>query len=153
MGTFTKTFTPTADCIVTESYLYSPVELNTSKDVKRVKISRTLWDTGASCSLISERIAKLLNLEPIGKTGVTGYNSNIDVKDTYLIHAGLPTGDIVTNIMAMACESDEYDAIFGMDIISLGDFAITNQNGQTTFSFRIPDLWVILQDRMCPNPL
>ena len=42
MGTFTKTFTPTADCIVTESYLYSPVELNTSKDVKRVKISRTL---------------------------------------------------------------------------------------------------------------
>ena len=26
----------------------------------------------------------------------------------------------------------------GMDIISLGDFAITNQNGQTTFSFRIP---------------
>ena len=138
MGTFTKTFTPTADCIVTESYLYSPVELNTSKDVKRVKISRTLWDTGASCSLISERIAKLLNLEPIGKTGVTGYNSNIDVKDTYLIHAGLPTGDIVTNIMAMACESDEYDAIFGMDIISLGDFAITNQNGQTTFSFRSP---------------
>ena len=106
MGTFTKTFTPTADCIVTESYLYSPVELNTSKDVKRVKISRTLWDTGASCSLISERIAKLLNLEPIGKTGVTGYNSNIDVKDRYLIHAGLPTGDIVTNIMAMACESD-----------------------------------------------
>ena len=57
---------------------------------------------------------------------------------TFLIHAGLPTGDIVTNIMAMACESDEYDAIFGMDIISLGDFAITNQNGQTTFSFRIP---------------
>ena len=106
MGTFTKTFTPTADCIVTESYLYSPVELNSSKDVKRVKIARTLWDTGASCSLISERIAKLLNLEPIGKTGVTGYNSNIDVKDTYLIHAGLPTGDIVTNIMAMACESD-----------------------------------------------
>ena len=138
MGTFTKTFTPTADCIVTESYLYSPVELNTSKDVKRVKISRTLWDTGASCSLISERIAKLLNLEPIGKTGVTGYNSNIDIKDTYLIHAGLPTGDIVTNIMAMACESDEYDAIFGMAIISLGDFAITNQNGQTTLSFRIP---------------
>ena len=38
----------------------------------------------------------------------------------------------------MACESDEYDAIFGMDIISLGDFAITNQNGQTTFSFRVP---------------
>ena len=25
---------------------------------------------------------------------------------TFLIHAGLPTGDIVTNIMAMACESD-----------------------------------------------
>ena len=73
MGAFTKTFTPTADCIVTESYIYSPVELHTSKDVKRVKIARTLWDTGASCSLVSERIAKLLNLEPIGKTGVIGF--------------------------------------------------------------------------------
>ena len=125
MGAFTKTFTPTADCIVTESYIYSPVELHTSKDVKRVKIARTLWDTGASCSLVSERIAKLLNLEPIGKTGVTGYNSNIDVKDTYLIHAGLPTGDIVTNIMAMACESEEYDAIFGMDIISFPNSLIS----------------------------
>ena len=25
---------------------------------------------------------------------------------SFLIHAGLPTGDIVTNIMAMACEID-----------------------------------------------
>lgn len=36
------------------------------------------------------------------------------------------------------CNSDEYDAVIGMDIICKGDFAITNKNGHTTFAFRIP---------------
>lgn len=67
-----------------------------------------------------------------------GYNNSIDVKDTYLVHFGLPTGDIVTNIEATECNSDEYDAVIGMDIICKGDFAITNKNGHTTFAFRIP---------------
>jgi hypothetical protein len=30
------------------------------------------------------------------------------------------------------------DVLIGMDIISLGDFAISNFDGKTQFSFRIP---------------
>ena len=33
--------------------------------------------------------------------------------------------------------------LIGMDIITLGDFAITNQNHTTTFSFRMPSLHTI----------
>ena len=62
----------------------------------------------------------------------------IDVKDTYLIHIGLPTRDIVTDIMAMEFDSDEYDVVIGMDVICNGDLAITNKDDKTTFSFRIP---------------
>ena len=50
----------------------------------------------------------------------------VDVKDTYLIHIGLPTRDIVTDIMAMEFDSDEYDVVIGMDVICNGDLAITN---------------------------
>ena len=34
--------------------------------------------------------------------------------------------------------SDEYDVVIGMDVICKGDLAVTNKDGRTTFSFRIP---------------
>lgn len=92
---------------MTESYVYAPVDLTVGEDIKRVKVARSLWDTGASVSLISARVAKVLGLTSIGKSGVSGYNEGVDVKDTFCVHIGLPTGDIVTNIMAMEFDSDE----------------------------------------------
>ena len=89
-------------------------------------------------TLISARVAKVLGLTSIGKSGVSGYNQGIDVKDTFLVHIGLPTGDIITNIMAMEFDTDEYDVVIGMDVICNGDMAITNKDDKTTFSFRIP---------------
>lgn len=138
MGAFTRHFQEKVDSIVTESYVYAATNLTHGEQVKRVKIVRSLWDTGASVSLISARVAKVLGLSSIGKSGVSGYNDGVDVKDTYLVHIGLPTGDIVTNIMAMEFENDEYDVVIGMDVICNGDLAITNKDGNTTFSFRIP---------------
>ena len=108
-----------------------------------MKVVRSLWDTGASVSLISARVAKVLGLVSIGKSGVSGYNEGIDVKDTYCVHVGLPTGDIVTNIMAMEFDSDEYDVVIGMDVIGKGDLAVTNLNDRTTCTFRIPSEEVI----------
>lgn len=98
MGTITRKFEEKVDCIMTESYVYTPVDLSLCKDVKRVKVVRSLWDTGASVTLISARVVKVLGLTSIGKSGVSGYNEGVDVKDTYCVHIGLPTGDIVTNI-------------------------------------------------------
>ena len=138
MGAITRRFQEKVDCIVTECYVYAATNLTRGDSVKRVKIMRSLWDTGASVSLISARVAKVWGLTSIGKSGVSGYNEGIDVKDTFLIHLGLPTGDIVTNIMAMEFESDEYDVVIGMDVICNGDLAITNKDDKTTFSFRIP---------------
>lgn len=138
MGAVTRKYQELAECIVTESYVYAATDIVKGGPVKRVKVQRSLWDTGASVSLISVRVAKVLGLESIGKSGVSGYNEGVDVKNTYLVHLGLPTGDIVTNIMAMEFDSDEYDVVIGMDVICKGDYAITNQNAKTTFSFRIP---------------
>ena len=89
-------------------------------------------------TLISARVAKVLGLTSIGKSGVSGYNQGIDVKDTFLVHIGLPTCDIITNIMAMEFDTDEYDVVIGMDVICNGDMAITYKEDKTTFSFRIP---------------
>lgn len=134
MGAVTRKYQEAAECIVTESHVYAPTDLASGETVRRVKVQRSLWDTGASVSLISARVAKVLGLESIGKSGVSGYNEGVDVKNTYLVHIGLPTGDIVT----MEFHSDEYDVVIGMDVICKGDLAVTNKDGRTTFSFRIP---------------
>jgi hypothetical protein len=33
-----------------------------------------------------------------------------------------------------------FDLLIGMDIITMGDFSITNVGGKTTFSFRVPSV-------------
>jgi hypothetical protein len=35
-------------------------------------------------------------------------------------------------------DNGEFELIIGMDIITLGDFAISNKDNKTTVSFRIP---------------
>jgi hypothetical protein len=44
-----------------------------------------------------------------------------------------------TNIRAMEFTSDKiFDILIGMDIITLGDFTITNAGHRTVVSFRVP---------------
>ena len=65
MGVITRKFPNQIDSIVTESYVYVAVDLSKDEAVKRVKVQRSLWDTGASVSLISSRVAKVLGLGSI----------------------------------------------------------------------------------------
>lgn len=138
MGTTTKRNQTIVDSVVTECYVYAPTSLFGGEKITRVKVSRSLWDTGASATLVSSKITKVLNLVPIGKSIVSGYNSNLDVKNSFLVHVGLPTGDVITNVVAMEFDGEDYDMVIGMDIICKGDFALTNKDDRTTFSFRIP---------------
>lgn len=138
MGAYTQRHIDSVDSVVSESYVYSPNGLSGKEKVKRVKVTRTLWDTGASATLISKRVVDALKLKSVGKSGVSGYNNGVDVKNTYLIHLGLPTGDIVTNVVVMEFDSEDYDVVIGMDVICQGDMALTNKDGNTTFPYRVP---------------
>ena len=60
MGVFTRQYPEKVDSIVTECYVYAPSDLASGEHVRRVKIQRSLWDTGASVSLISARVARML---------------------------------------------------------------------------------------------
>ena len=93
--------------------------------------------------MISKAAADALSLSPIGKSEISGVGAGVEFKKTYLIHVGLPTGDIVTNVLASEFDGEDYDLIVGMDVIQNGDLAVTNLNDTTTFSFRIPSKKVI----------
>lgn len=104
------------------------------------KMWTALWDTGASKSCISKRIVEYLHLIPVGKTSISTANGISDV-NTYFVNVGLPNGVMIPNVLVSCADlGDNLDALIGMDIITYGDFSITNFNGRTTFSFRIPSV-------------
>lgn len=97
-----------------------------------------VWDTGATLSCVTQFIADQLALTQIG-TGMIYTATGTRRIKTYLVHILLP-GDIKirAEVAAIKDFGTETDVIIGMDIISQFDFAVSNVQGKTTFSYRYP---------------
>lgn len=97
-----------------------------------------LWDTGATNTVISKTLAEYLGLKPI--TMVTTFSAD-GKHDSYVykVDLWLPNTVVVTDLpVTEALEIPDFGILIGMDIITMGDFAITNANNITVMSFRIP---------------
>jgi len=138
MPVFTQRNSETIEAIITECRICPPVDFQKGEMPHKVYTSQNaMWDTGATNTLISPKIVKALGLKPYGKSGISSANGIIET-NTYLIHVGIPSGSIVTNILALEDDNEDYEVVIGMDIIAQGDFAFSNKDGHSTFSFRIP---------------
>ena len=98
---------------------------------------RALWDTGATNSVITDRVVQQCNLMPSGKTFVYGVNGQ-HLSDTYLITIQLQGLILFPSLRVTRGDFLGADVLVGMDIINRGDFFVTNHNGETTFGFRVP---------------
>jgi hypothetical protein len=99
---------------------------------------RALWDTGAMMSCIGENAAASLDLLQVSSTNLGSLYASQKTK-VYLVDLIFPDGKVAANLaIAEVTERADYDIIIGMDIISRGDFAISNDNGKTVMSFRLP---------------
>ena len=98
-----------------------------------------IWDTGATGTAITTKVVKDLGLIPTGQSMVSTANGPAR-QNTYSIDVTLPNNITVSGIVATEVPglSGGCDALIGMDIITLGDFSITNHNGVTCMSFRVP---------------
>ncbi len=81
-----------------------------------------------------------MGLAPIGEARVV-YGNGVAMTKTYLISLVLPDLLFLPRLQVTGSDTDEgFGVILGMDIICMGDFAITNIGGVTTFSFCTPSL-------------
>lgn len=96
-----------------------------------------IWDTGATNTVISQKVVDNCGLQPIGIALVHGVHSS-EQAETYLVNVRLPNTVAFANVQVTKGKLVGADALIGMDIIRSGDFAITNINGKTVMSFRIP---------------
>jgi hypothetical protein len=100
--------------------------------------ARALWDTGSTGCCINRRLADSLGLKNIGTQVIFG-SRGLHETPTCMLDIILSDGVLVENITVAGVESSSsFDFIIGMNIIRHGDFALTNDNGKTVMSFRLP---------------
>ncbi|MCZ6892466.1 MAG: hypothetical protein O7H40_00285, partial [Gammaproteobacteria bacterium] len=87
----------------------------------------------------TERVATECGLQPIG-VAHSYTASGEEIVDVFLVSVFLPNGLAIDRVRVTKHLLQGADILIGMDIIALGDFAVTNHNGKTTFSYRYPSM-------------
>lgn len=99
---------------------------------------KALWDTGATDCVISESLAVSIGLPIVGDARMNHAGGFTDVK-RFLADVTLPNNVTVKGVAMLGCKSvNDFDVIIGMNVITLGDFCLTNVGGKTVVSFRYP---------------
>lgn len=102
-------------------------------NIAEIKTYNALWDTGATCSCISEKVVRDLNLPIISKQEIKGA-TGAATKNVHVVEIFLPNNLRIEKVKAICADINDFDVLIGMDIISLGDFIISNFNRQTYFT-------------------
>ena len=98
----------------------------------------SLWDTGASVSVISDSIVNALGLLPVRQVEVYD-TSGIKTTNVYYVNVLLPNNVEFRNLPVVTGILKDFDLLIGMDIICNGDFSVTNRNkDRVLFSFQLP---------------
>ena len=123
--------------------VYVSVASKHSGDAARSLPSRqfeSLWDTGATISVVSEHVVDALRLASEGYITVGHAGGESHDVPIYYANILLYNNVLVENLRVGLLQARDLDVIVGMDIINRGDFAVSNKNGATSFSFRIPSV-------------
>jgi predicted aspartyl protease len=128
------------------SVLYSDVNIGPAFNIKKMSAPilarpyKAIWDTGATGTVITKKVAEECQLEPVGSTKVHTAGGEIN-SSLYLISIMLPNKQGFAWIKATEAElAPPIDVLIGMDIISQGDFAVSNFKGKTILTYRSPSI-------------
>ncbi|OAV71236.1 hypothetical protein Barb6_01489 [Bacteroidales bacterium Barb6] len=120
-------------CEVCEAFVPNAGETNSPV----LKDFVALWDTGATGTVITRNVAEQLGLKPVSKAKVFHVDGESYV-NVYMIGIRIPPDVGFSSLRVTEGILTGIDVLIGMDIISQGDFSITNSGGLTTFSFQHP---------------
>ena len=110
-----------------------------SENVNLNKKWEAIWDTGATSTVITKAVVDELGLKPVSMgTATTPQGSYTAYK--YYIDLYLPNHVVFPKLLVMEGQPSGCDILIGMDVIGRGDFAVSNFQGETVFSYRYPSL-------------
>ena len=123
--------------------LITTVDISSKSRPRQKKTVKALWDTGAAFSAMTHKMANELRISPSdcsGRSEVSGIGGEIFEVDVARVVIKLPTMETAMEkeISVRIIDFSGADLLIGMDVISRGDFAISNGAGKTLFPFAIP---------------
>lgn len=118
-----------------------PVEIRSYRCRKyplAVKNCIGIIDTGATSSMLTETIARELDLIPSGNITVSGVHGTENA-NMYEVDIIFGNRCILRDMPVSGANGDAgFDLLIGMDILSKGELYLSNENGKTVFRFGIP---------------
>lgn len=111
------------------------------KNHKPITEILSIWDTGASCSVITKKMAERIGLIPTGRTTITSVNLAKE-ENTFLVNIFLPNKVcmVYVKIAEVPDLTNNAGMLIGMDIIGSGDFSVYTKNGKTVMSYWYPSI-------------
>jgi len=136
--------------LITSVSIHEAFDPQITKPPDNLKDFRAIWDTGATRTAISKKVVEGCGLVPTGMCRVKTAGGEKD-SFTYLVSVFLPNKVCFSQLRVTQADITDADVLIGMDIIASGDFAVTNLNGKTNLSFRIPSVECIDFVKKPPN--
>ncbi len=122
------------------SKAFTPQKKTYHLNKKDCKEYSAIWDTGATNSVITSRVARECELVSFQMTQVHTAGG-INNSKVYSVNIWLPNRVIIPNVKVTEGKiAGGEEVLIGMDIINRGDFAVSNKDGQTVFTYRFPSV-------------
>ncbi len=99
-----------------------------------------LWDTGATGSVITQKVVDALKLSPIDFVTVHHVQGESPLTEVYIVDFALPNKVGLSGLRVTKGVLGDIDVLIRMDVIGSGDFAVSNFDGKTVFTFRAPSI-------------
>jgi len=113
---------------------------NIKKGLSAARFYNAIWDTGATNTCITRNIVNDCNLEMISMRKVKAAGGTYET-GVYLVDLFLPNKVYFPSVQVTEFANiEKADILIGMDIIGSGDFAVTNKDNKTVFSYRCPSI-------------
>lgn len=136
MGAFTINYGQIVESVVTECIVSNVDAEDGSKQNNGVRCL-AIWDSGATSSIITRNIIDKLKLQPVGVCQAAGIHGT-EYEYTYYIDLMVPGEMTFKTLEVTEGDLEDVDVLIGMDVISQGDFCISNGNNETVVAFRSP---------------
>ncbi len=139
---FTRTAKGRARDLQSSVKVGPPVDDPASTDLNdvdsRAKTYNGIWDTGATASVVSQKVIDECGLVQITVANVTQADGQTTLSPVYRASIILPNRVCIPVVHVIRGKPGGCDVLVGMDVIGSGDFAVSSDNGKTVFSFRSP---------------
>lgn len=118
----------------------TPITVSCQDGCQPIHHCTAIWDTGATNSMISEELARALQVTPRGTVKVSGVHG-VEDANTYTINLHFNNGFTLEDLqVSEAGNNAGFDVLIGMDVISRGILVIDGVNHphdgcQITFAF------------------